>query len=191
MTQHVPPETVALVRRRYADGDSVAAIKAATGIARGALYRCLDGRYADGSGAPLPLPPLPRRRNSKSAEVDDAPSRRQALVERVWRNAEAQVDQIETRLAGSGLAADDPERGTRTLAILVRTLRDLAAFDAAESERRAADPSSKAAEYDKPVPRNIDDLRRELAEKLAKLVQQDSEGGGGADLRPGFEMDRT
>ncbi len=181
MTRHVPPETVAAVRRRYADGDSVAAILAATGIASsGVLYRCLDGRHDDGSGAPLPLPPLPRRRTRKPAGDHDVPSRRKALVDRIWRSAEAQVDQIEARLAQSGLAGEESERGARTLAIVVRTLRELTAFDAARrAEERATDPSSKTAENDKPVPRNIDDLRRELARKLQALVEERS----GADLQ--------
>ena len=48
MPQPVPPETVALLRRRYAEGATLAVLKAESGIASlWAIYRCLDGKYDD------------------------------------------------------------------------------------------------------------------------------------------------
>ena len=180
-----PPEQVAAVRRRYAEGDPVAAIQSATGInSVGVLYRCLDGRYDDGSGAELPLPAIPRRHSG--LRIVRSPSRRKALVARIWRNAEAQVEQIETRLASSGLGTEDFERDARTLAVVVRTLRELKALDAAKRTEQSAagEAQKKTAANDKPVPRNIDDLRRELARRLQALVEQEPGKQGGKDLEP-------
>ena len=98
MPQAVPPETVALLRRRYAEGATLPVLKAESGITSlWAIYRCLDGKYDDGSGAPLA--PLPRRRVSRHAT-------RAELVKRLWRNAEAQVAQIEARMKDSGQATE-------------------------------------------------------------------------------------
>ena len=53
-------------------------------------------------------------------------------MKRLWSNAEAQVAQIEARMKQSGQAPDDSERDARTLAILIRMLRELSAFDEAK-----------------------------------------------------------
>lgn len=173
MPDNVPPETVALVRRRYADGATLAVLKAESGITSlWTLYRCLDGRYDDGSGAPLPA--LPRRR-----DITHRAARRAELVKRLWHSAERQVEQIEARMAQSGLAADDPERDARALAVLVRTLRELTAFDA---EKRGKGKQQQKPENEQPIPRNIDELRRELARKIEALIE--AESGSGADAHP-------
>ncbi len=176
MTRTVPPETVALLRRRYAEGIMLSVLQEETGIVSlWTIYRCLDGHYDDGSGMPLPLPPLPRRRDSKS-------SQRAALVRRLWRSAEQQVEQIETRMAQSGLAPEAAERDARTLAVLVRTMRELTAFDAAKRAKgKQGDDREQQPKrpHDTPVPRNIDELRRALARKLEALAQEPPETGVG------------
>lgn len=122
MAQTVSPDQVALARRRYLEGASVYRIMLETGLTRGAVHRCLDGSLDDGSGAPPP--PIPRR-GAKAPEAVD----RKAVVARIWRTANRQVRQIEARLAQSGLAPRERDSDVRALAVLVRTLRELAAFD--------------------------------------------------------------
>jgi hypothetical protein len=174
---------VALVSRRYLEGATNADIKAETGItSTWLLYRCIDGKYDDGSGAPLPLPlpALPRRRDNLNR-----PESRKALVERLWRNAEQQVAQIEARLARSGISSDDGERDARSLAVLVRTLRELAAFDdAREPDAKAGKRTKKQSkpENDDPVPRDLDELRRELVRRIHAFV--DERTGDGVSRGP-------
>ena len=171
------PEMVAFVRRRYAAGVPVAQILEESGLSLGVLYQCLDGVYDDGSG--LPVPPLPRR----STIVRRRPSLRHVratLVGRLWRAAESQVQEIEKRLGQDDLAADDREGDARVFAILVRTMRDLAAIDA-DATSAARPTSAPASEDDDPVPEDIDEFRRRLAEKIDQLVASDAAVGAGAD----------
>ena len=168
MPQNVPPETVALLRRRYAEGATVAVLKAESGITSlWTIYRCLDGQYDDGSG--LPLAPLPRRRVSRHAT-------RAELVKRLWSNAEAQVAQIEARMKQSGQTPDDSERDARALAILIRMLRELSAFDEA---KRGKDKQQQKPANDETVPRDVAELRRELARKMEELLADEPGAGQG------------
>jgi hypothetical protein len=168
---------VALVRRRYVEGDAIAAIKAETGITSNAtFYACLDGRYDDGSGAELPLPCIPRRRNGQ--RTTRTQPRRKALIARIWRNAEAQVEKIEARLAQHEFAPKVAERDARALAVLVRTLRELAAF---AELRPAANKEPKGQPDDDRPPRDLDELRRELARRMHAFVEERT----GAGVSPG------
>ena len=165
MVQKVPPEAVALLRRRYSEGATLAVLKAESGVTSlWMIYRCLDGHYDDGCGVPLPLPALPRRRN-------DARMTRAELLRRLWRNAQRQVDQIETRIKQSRQAPDDSERDARALAVLVRTLRELSAFDEMRKPDAKKQPKPEL-ENDDPVPRDIDELRRELARRIHAFVDE-------------------
>ena len=95
-----PPDVVALVRRRYAEGAFVNAIVAESGIKNlSILYRCVAGLYPDGSG--VKPAPIPQRR--KGVRVRPRTGSRAALVSRMWRTAERQVEEIEDRLAVAGL----------------------------------------------------------------------------------------
>ena len=157
------PETVALARRRYAEGATITSICAETGIRnRNTLYRCFDGYYDDGSGQKPS--PLPRRRASAGRRATD----RAALVARLWRTAERQVQQIEDRLKAAGLKPTEREGNARTLATLVKTLRELAAFDEAQGARGQKAPNDD--DDDDPVPRDIDEFRRELARRMDAFV---------------------
>jgi hypothetical protein len=84
----------------------------------------------------------------------------------MWRTAERQVEEIEDRLKVAGLQQGERESNARTLATVARTLRELAAVDDA---RRARKGTSKDDD-DAAAPRNIDELRRSLAEKLEAIV---------------------
>ena len=55
----------------------------------------------------------------------------------MWRTAERQVEEIEDRLQAAGLELAERESNARTLAIVAKTLRELAAVDEARSRARA------------------------------------------------------
>lgn len=108
-----------------------------------------------------------------------APRRR--VVSRLWRTAERQVAEIETRMAG---ISDDPlalERDAKTLAIIAKTIRDLVAIDGEASEfnsrvkakEQAAHGAKSnllaAADSGDLGPRDIEGFRAELARRLDEL----------------------
>ena len=104
-------------------------------------YKCLHGQFDDGSGAPLPLPGVPRRR--ETLPTVRSSSRRRSLVARIWKNAEAQVEKIEARLAQHEFAPKVVERDARALAVLVR-LRELSVFaDMRKPSARRGPPGSR------------------------------------------------
>jgi hypothetical protein len=104
---------------------------------------------------------------------------RAALVTRMWRTAERQVEEIEDRLKAAGLELAERESNARTLAIVAKTLRELAAVDEAEKPRKGKKQPSHDDNDDDPVPRDIDEFRRELARRINALV--DSRTGSGGD----------
>lgn len=89
---------------------------------------------------------------------------RAALVGRMWRAADAQVREIEDRLAQEAPEPDARERDARLLAVLARTLRELSALEAPKQKQTAAPADDDA------VPRDLDELRRSLARKLEALI---------------------
>ena len=123
------------MRRRYAEGAFVKAIVAESGIKNlSIIYRCVAGLYPDGSG--VKPAPIPQRR--QGVRVRHRMGSRAALVARMWRTAERQVEEIEERLAVAGLELAERESNARTLAVVAKTLRELAAVD-----ERAAAPARK------------------------------------------------
>jgi hypothetical protein len=162
------PEQVALARRRYLERVPVRAIVAEATIKIDTLYRCLDGDFPDGSG--VKPAPIPMRR--AGVRIRHRMGSRAALVARMWRTAERQVEEIERRLRVSGLELAERESNARTLAVVAKTLRELAAVDEARKERGRLGPKGS---NDDAVPRNIDDLRRELARKLEAFVAAEAD----------------
>jgi hypothetical protein len=132
-------------------------------MSQDALHLHVDGDPAGGEPQLESLPPC---------------SGRAALVRQMWHTAEAQVREIEERLQQNRQAPDERERDARVLAVLAKTLRELAALDQANSDAaaRAALSQSDDADDD-PVPRDIDEFRRELARRIHAFV--DSRGGAG------------
>jgi hypothetical protein len=157
------PETVALVRRLYADGVPVRTILAESGLKLGALYRCLMGRFPDGTNV-RPMA-LPLRRTG--TPVRSRKQSRAALVARIWRTAERQIAEIEQRLSENGLDVAERESNARTLAVVTRMLRELSALDDAGRRR---DKRAANGRHDEMPPRTIDELRRSLARKLDAFV---------------------
>jgi hypothetical protein len=157
------PDVVALVRRLYQDGVPVKDISARTGLRLGTMYRCVEGKFDDGSG--IPPAPIPRRRaDTHTAERIGS---RGALIARMWRTAERQVGEIEDRLKAAGIELAERESNARTLAIVARTLRELSAVD--EADKARGKEASKDNNDDVP-PRNIDELRSSLAKKLEAFI---------------------
>lgn len=154
-----PPDLVALARRRYADGVPVVAILAETSLSHGMLYACLDGTVDPGAN----LPRLPRRKAMIGRRRRPAKVSRISLVNRLWSAAERQAYDIEQRLIANVQAPDERERDARVLGTLVKTLRELAAFDAEHGE-------TDVTKADDDFPRDVDELRRELSRRLDTMA---------------------
>ncbi len=124
-----PPtrEQIERARTMYAEGFTVSRCLAACDMSLGTLYYWLDGGPHE-AGGPL-YPPIPRRRAVVGKRRAPLPADRVSLTARLWRTAERQTRDIEERLARPGASSPERERDVRMLASLVRTLRELAAFD--------------------------------------------------------------
>ena len=172
------PDNAVQPRNKYAHGAPIRDIRQATGFSDWTLYRWIAGGPKDATGRPL-LPPLGKRRKAPQRIMTED---RLTLASRMMRAAEAQIGEIEARLAGSSQALGDRERCARTLALLARTLQSLTALDARhETDARKRRIAKEKTSKDEPVPRSIDELRRSVAAKLAAIVaQRHSEGNGGA-----------
>ena len=177
------PQTVLRARQMYADGVPVRIIQAETGFSLVQLYHALDGLpQPNGDSA---LPPLARRRII--ARKTSRAATRVALVARLMRAAELQLHGIEQQLESAGYAPGKGEQTSRSIALLARTMRELAAIDERAAARKA--PNKPGGSNDDIVPLDIDELRRSLTRKLDALVAEqqgtlrgvdDGGGTGGA-----------
>ena len=87
-----------------------------------------------------------------------------SLLKRVSSAIERELTQIEVIVCGSHVLPrqrTEAERRARTLASLARTLREV---------MQLRDREEKSREDDDTVPRDIDELRRQLAQRLDELV---------------------
>lgn len=158
-------ELIVRVRTDYAAGKPTRTIMRETGLSSGTFYKILDGDY----GAEE-LPTIQRRHSLMGARGRGG---RMALVARLWSTADRQVREIEKRLRRGAQQPTDRERDARVLAVLVRTLRDLNAFDQAT---KAAGAAMDPAEHDD-MPTDIDEFRNELARRINAFVDE-REGDG-------------
>jgi hypothetical protein len=161
MTVNPTPELVALARRLYVEGVPVKDILVETGMKLGTLYRCIDGKLPDG----VSIAPARIVRRRAGVRVRHRLGSRAALIKRMWRTAERQVEEIEERLRASGLKQAERESNARTLATVARMLRELATVDDARRARKGI-----SNDDDDAAPRNVDELRRTLAERLEAIV---------------------
>jgi hypothetical protein len=162
-------ETIARARDQYVAGETVEFIMRDNSITRQALYYWLDGGPKKGDGH---LPPLPRRAGLTPRERRRLTGNRVGLVRRIWRAAEGQVRDMEDRLLASEQEPSDRERDARTLAVLARTLRELAVLD----ERRGGTTTQSETDDDEPMPRDIDEFRRDLARRMDEFAAAHSSG---------------
>jgi hypothetical protein len=150
-------QTITTMRDAYVAGARVAQIYRDSGVTKDQLYYWLDGGPLQ-DGRPM-LTPLPRRARRGANSVDARAVRRAAMIARLWRAADAQARKVEERI---GTEQKLSEGDSRALAVLVKTLRELSAFD--------AKPGNTPAETNDEFPRDVDDLRRELARKIDAII---------------------
>ena len=175
MAEIPTPETVALVRCRYRENATLREISAESGITSlKIIYGCVDGDFPDGSAELLEA--IPRRRPGRTLHRGS----RASLVARMWHAADRQVADIEERMAAAGLEPTERESNTRMLAVVARTLREL---NAVVEGKRARKDTTRNGDDESP-PRNIEELRQALAQKLEVFVARaaddipdDTEGG--------------
>lgn len=181
-TPYRPPtrEEIERARDMYAQGFTVSRILAATDMSLGTFYHWLDGGPQAGPSSSLPAtsgkpdvdggpahttlyPALPRRRVVVGKRRRPLSADRVSLAARLWRTAERQARDIEERLARPSEATPARERDMRMLSMLVRTLRELSAFDAGVAPGEGAAAAEEA-------PPDIDALREDLARRLTNLL---------------------
>jgi hypothetical protein len=165
------PETIARVRQDYADGVPVAQICTRNKVSSGVAYKCVDG-IPPGADR---LPPIPRRQSRPPRRPRTPVASRKALVARLWRSAKNQVHEVEERLARADQPPPERERDARLLAVLVKTLRELTALDRAQNDQTATKDAPR--DDDDAVPRDLDELRRELARRVDLLRQRREPAG--------------
>lgn len=93
----------------------------------------------------------------------------ETLIHRVRAAVEREIVAIEavlSRVEGARLRSADAERAARTLATLVKTLREVAAL------QRDEKPETESGESEADQFRDLDDFRAELAERLDRLRRQ-------------------
>jgi len=156
MTETIP-DVVLRARQMYVAGAPTKDIVAATGLSKGTLYHWLAGAGA--------LPPIPLRRRPHRKRG------RAALIRRIMRAAEVQVRQIGKRLAEEGVAPDERDRQLRSFAVLSRTMRELIALEMADAQ---VQKMTTAQDDDEQLPRDIDELRAELARRIEGIRRGDA-----------------
>jgi len=117
--------------------------------------------------AEKPTPQKPKRVSGK----------RGAIVQRLWKAAERQVRDIESRLMLAKQEPAERERDTRMMAVLVKTLGELSALDGAKPGAKSARLSTPTApeqhdDSSDDIPRDIEEFRRELARRIAGLAAE-------------------
>jgi hypothetical protein len=95
-----------------------------------------------------------------------AAQERAALVRRVRAKVDREIEAVEKALGGEG-AADAAERAARTLASLVKTLRELALYDEQQAKAAGCERGAGVPEDDGIA--DIDALRDALARRLEGL----------------------
>ncbi len=177
MMPRTSPEAAERARALYAQGTPVKVISQETGLSTRQIYYWLDREAgaARQPGRPA-AQPTARRRRADLARPPGAQSRRR-LMSRLWKAAERQIGEIETRLGTAALSAEaadggepakrDAEREARALAVLARVLRELTALEAVAARPRPEAAAKGAAPPE--AARDADTFRRELARRLAQL----------------------
>lgn len=166
----VPPEAIEEARRLYETTRlSNQAIAEMLGISRSTLTnrihqwgwkRRKDRLVEAGAPAAGPLPP-------EAGEVaGDGVVSRRLLIARLVARVESEIAAVERLVARAGLHAGrsgaDAERAARTLAVLVRSLRELASLDRDEPDD----------EPEEDEVRDADAYRRELAATLERVLAE-------------------
>jgi hypothetical protein len=114
----------------------------------------------------------------------DLPAARIALAARLQSVVERELNAVERVLAKVGPSNQgEAERSARTLASISRALREIAAF-AKPDEVTPPDETD-----DDPVPRDIDEFRRELARRIRGFIEARRNGADGLPGQRESELD--
>jgi hypothetical protein len=134
---------------------------------------------------------MPRKKQSLLAQPAEAaansdpvsPQQRAAIAQRIMGAIERELNAIE-RVLDRVTPADqsEAEHGARTLASISRALREIAALNQTDESAPHDD-----AEYD-PVPRDIDEFRRELARRIRGFIAVRRIGAAGFSGDPAGEL---
>ncbi|CAD5300225.1 conserved hypothetical protein [Bosea sp. 62] len=110
-----------------------------------------------------------------AAKRKPAPSGRKAVISKLWKAAQTQLEAHEAHLAELPAGAAASEVDAKTLATLARTVRELVALDSA-----AAGEGGKSEDEPSPAEglRRVDELRRELGRRLAVLAAEEAGTAG-------------
>jgi hypothetical protein len=168
----------ASVRRMYVEGVPVWRIQDEAGITKHRLYSILQ----HAPGGPVPLRSASRTPAATATAVAIAltpgpaagPDYRTSVMRRLWRVADRQVRDIGRRIAAPDAPATDVERDARALATLARTVRELAAADAAVPRGARAMADQEDAEDDDAPPRDPELFRAALAQRIDQLRETGS-----------------
>jgi hypothetical protein len=170
------PEAGLRARQRYLAREKVQTICKDEKLSLDQFYYWMDGAPQPDGGKLLP--PIPRRRIivRKSSRAGT----RIALITRMMRATELQLHEIEQRLGEKKGEPGGRERDARMMTILAKTLRELIALDDENAPRDA--PTKPASSEDDFVPRDVDELRRELARRVDILRQGRIAAGSTGDV---------
>lgn len=135
----------------------------------------------DESDETAPAPPVAKRK--------PAPRGRKAVIGKLWKVAQTQLEAHEAHLAELPAGTAASEVDAKTLATLARTVRELVALDSA-----AAGEGGKSEDEPSPAEglRRVEELRSELARRLAGLAAEHPDMGraaGAGDVRSGAAED--
>jgi len=113
-----------------------------------------------------------------------SPAARSALAARIHNTVVRGLDAVDRVLAKVGPADEaGAERSARTLAAVARTLREIAPLTKPDEVTPPDDAD------DDPVPRDIDEFRRELARRIQGFIEARRAGAGGFPDEPETALD--
>jgi hypothetical protein len=201
----IAPELIVEGRDLYENGlTSIEEIAARMKISRSTLYaRMREGKWqrrryspsAAADEAPVvvmavqaPAPAMPDGRSVEDKRCEPQQSvadkvtveKRAALFARAFRAAEWQMDSIEAAMKQLNATPAPFERNARALAMLNRSLRDVLILTKADETALSNEADNNL------IPRDMDQFRRELAQRIQRLVdaerrrESESPGAGTA-----------
>lgn len=176
-----PPVWASAARQAYLDGTSLAKLQATYKASPSTLYIWIDRVVAaDGS---ITLQPVPRRRIAAPGPSAAQQTLRVALVRRLWRAADAQMRQLERRIAALDPEAPPGDAEAKALGLIARIVRELMTLDAAS----AASHKPSGGEKDDERPFSAADRERETARiaqlraEIARRLAGDDDGAEAVD----------
>lgn len=129
----------------------------------------------DESDESAPAPPAAKRKPT--------PRGRKAVIGKLWKVAQTQLEAHEAHLAELPAGTAASETDAKTLATLARTVRELVALDSA-----AAGEGGKSEDDPSPAEglRRVEELRSELGRRLAALAAEEAGAAGALPHGDGF-----